>query len=460
MEAGAAQKRFALLCVDDDPDILGLLKNIFRKEDYRIFTAQSAEHALKVLQETEIDAALVDYLMPGADGLNLLKQIRAEYPSTMVIIVTGHGGVHEAIQSIKLGAVDFMEKPFSVEGIKSRVAHLYQIWKLRAENRELKGKVHASFGYEQLVGNSAHMLKLKGQIAQVGPTDASVIVEGETGTGKEVVARAIHHHSRRAAHVFMPVDCGAIAESVVESELFGHAKGAFTGAHASRLGLIRSADKGTLFLDEIGELSQAMQVKLLRTIQEREVRPVGSSRSHPVDVRIIAATNKNLSKEVEQGNFREDLFYRLNVVHIHVPPLREHLEDIPLLAKYFIKGFSAEFSTVKDISRVAVAYLENYAWPGNIRELANVISRACALGAGDRIQPGDLPSRIYSAHEVNHRFVQPADGSMESYEKAAIMNALILSRGNRKEASRILGIGEATLYRKITRYRIQNPERP
>lgn len=456
IDTAADQERFNLLCVDDDPDILGLLKNIFQLDDYRIFTAQSAADAVQVMKHTRIDAALVDYRMPKVDGLSLLTQVCKEYPAIMVIIITGHGGVHEAIQSIKLGAVDFMEKPFSVEGIKSRVAHLYQIWKLREENRKLKEKVSHTFGYEQLIGNSTHMLKLKENIALMGPTDASVLIEGETGTGKELVARAIHHHSQRAANVFMPVDCGAITESVVESELFGHAKGAFTGAHASRLGLIRSADKGTLFLDEIGELSQAMQVKLLRTIQEREVRPVGSSKSYPVNVRIVAATNKNLPREVAKGAFREDLFYRLNVVHVHVPPLRDHIEDIPLLVKYFIKTFSTDLSTVKDISRVAVAYLENYTWPGNIRELANVISRACALGTGDRILPSDLPSRIYSAQETNNRSVPPADATMDAYEKAAILNALSLSGGNRKEASRILKIGEATLYRKIARYNIES----
>ncbi|MGO9146656.1 MAG: sigma-54-dependent transcriptional regulator, partial [Desulfomonilia bacterium] len=436
--------------------IIVMYKRIFQNQDYNVYTAKNASDALLVMKEVRIDAALVDYMMPGIDGLSLIKIMGEEYPYTMAIMVTAHGGIQEAIQAIKLGAVDFMEKPFSVEGIRSRVAHLFQIWKLRDENRRLKEKVSHTFGYEQLIGNSTLMLKLKEKIAVVGPTDASIIIDGETGTGKDLVARAIHHHSQRATNVFMPVDCGAIAESVIENELFGHERGAFTGAHTSTLGLIRSADNGTLFLDEVGELSQTMQVKLLRTIQEREVRPIGGNKSFPVDVRIIAATNKNLSEEVAKGKFREDLFYRLNVVHIHVPPLREHKEDIPLLVRYFIKSFGTDFSTIKDISRDAVSLLENYNWPGNVRELANAIRRATALGTGERIIPGDLPSHLCPAHEAARMYTPPPDGTLESYEKVAIINALELSGGNRKKASEILKIGEATLYRKIAKYRIES----
>ncbi|HOS97233.1 MAG TPA: sigma-54 dependent transcriptional regulator [Deltaproteobacteria bacterium] len=451
-EAVQDQGRFALLCVDDDPTIITMLTHIFLKDDYAIFTAERASDALELMKRVRIDAALVDYMMPEMDGLSLIKVMHEEHPSTMVIMVTAHGGIQEAVQAIKLGAVDFMEKPFSVEAIRSRVAHLYQIWQLRHENRRLREKVQLKFGYEQLVGNSTAMLRLKERIAQVGPTDASVIIEGETGTGKELVARAIHHHSHRSHHVFMPVDCGAIAESVIESELFGHVKGAFTGAHDASQGLIRSANGGTLFFDEVGELPLAIQVKLLRTIQEREVRPVGSPRSYPIDVRIVAATNKNLAEEAAVGRFREDLLYRLNVVSIHVPPLRDHKEDIPLLARFFVKDFRTSVSRVKDISREAIECLERYAWPGNIRELANVIRRATALGAGDSILPEDLPRHIHAGPEAAGRSVEPEDGTLEAYEKAAILNALATSRGNRKKAARILGIGEATLYRKIARY--------
>ncbi|HOM30083.1 MAG TPA: sigma-54 dependent transcriptional regulator, partial [Deltaproteobacteria bacterium] len=336
--------------------------------------------------------------------------------------------------------------------MRSRVGNLYRIWQLKRENERLKQKVEMRFGYESLVGDSTVMLRLKELITKVGPTDASVLVEGETGTGKELVARAIHHQSRRCRGVFVPVDCGAIAQTVIESELFGHVKGAFTGAHTAAKGLIRAADGGTLFFDEVGDLPLPMQVKLLRTIQEREVRPVGSAQSYPVDIRIVAATNKDLSEEVGKGRFREDLLYRIDVVHIRVPPLREHKEDIPLLARHFVMESSRDVSRVRDISPEAVELLERYDWPGNIRELANVIRRAAALGRSELIMPEDLPPTIREAKGSPAGLVRPEGSRLRDYERAAIVNALSLSGGNRKKASRILGIGEATLYRKLARY--------
>ncbi|MDY6953566.1 MAG: sigma-54 dependent transcriptional regulator, partial [Thermodesulfobacteriota bacterium] len=283
--------------------------------------------------------------------------------------------------------------------------------------------------------------------------DTSVLIQGETGTGKELVAKAIHYHSLRSEKSFVPVDCAAISETVIESELFGHLKGAFTGAHISTLGLVRSADKGTLFLDEVGELSPAIQAKLLRTIQEREVRPVGSSKSYPVDVRILAATNRDLTEEITLGNFREDLFYRLNVVALNVVPLRDRREDIPLLANYFVKRFATDFSPVEAISKEALMCLENHRWPGNIRELENVLRRAVALGKEQTIMPEDLPPNIYLPPEEPARGVMPlSEDSLAAFEKAAIQNALSKSGQNRKRAADILGIGEATLYRKIKKY--------
>ncbi len=316
------------------------------------------------------------------DGVNLLKAIRRFDPAVRIIILTGHGSVAEAVRAIKLGAVDFLEKPFSAETLRARVAQLHQIWELEEENRRLKAKMDFRFGFEHLVGNSTAVLRLKEMITRVGPTDATILIQGETGTGKELVARAIHFHSPRSENHFVPVDCAAISETVMESELFGHLKGAFTGAHTSTLGLIRSADRGTLFLDEISEISPAVQVKLLRTIQEKEVRPVGSSRSYRVDVRVFAATNRDLLEAVKHGSFREDLFYRLNVLTVNVPPLRDRKEDIPLLVKYFLNRFSTDHSAVRDTSPEALYCLENYDWPGNVRELENVIRRAVALGKG------------------------------------------------------------------------------
>jgi DNA-binding NtrC family response regulator len=455
MNVTDAQPVFSLLMVDDEPAVISSLRRVFFEDDYDLHSAESGEDALEVLGKVRIDAALIDLKMPAMDGFALLREIRKTHPLVMVIMLTGHGGIKEAVEAIKLGADDFLEKPFSPEGLRARVMQLYNIWKLREENRALRKKIESQFGFESLVGNSTAMLRLKETIAQIGPVDTSVLIQGETGTGKELVARAIHYHSPRSDKSFVPVDCAAISETVMESELFGHLKGAFTGAHVSTLGLIRSADKGTLFLDEVGELSPAIQAKLLRTIQEREVRPVGSSRSHPVDVRILAATNRDLTQEVPLGNFREDLFYRLNVVGVNVVPLRDRREDIPLLANYFVKRFATDFSPVEDISKEALICLENHDWPGNIRELENVLRRAIALGKGKTIMPEDLPSNIYAPPtETSKGTIRLSEDSLEAYEEAAIRNALTKSRQNRKRAADILGIGEATLYRKIKKYGI------
>ncbi|MEA3361130.1 MAG: sigma-54 dependent transcriptional regulator [Thermodesulfobacteriota bacterium] len=450
------QRKFSLLMVDDEPDILTSLKRVFFDEDYHLHTALSGADALSLIAETRIDAAIIDLKMPGMDGLALLKEIKKDYPQIMAIMLTGHGGVKEAVEAIKLGAVDFLEKPFEPERLLAHVAQLHQIWELREENRKLKDEVEFQFGFDRLIGNSTAILRLKQMIVQLGPSNVSILIQGETGTGKELVARAIHQHSNRSNNNFVPVDCSAISETVIESELFGHVRGAFTGAHMSTIGLIRSADKGTLFLDEVGELSPVIQVKLLRTIQEREVRPVGSTNTHQVDVRILAATNRNLEEEVKRGSFREDLYYRLNVVNLDVPPLVKQREDIPLLARYFVKRFRNDFSPVKDISQGALICLESYHWPGNIRELENVIRRTLALGKSDMIMPEDLPPHIYGpAFEPSKGTAFIKSDSLAAYEKEAINNALHKSGGNRKKASEILGIGEATLYRKIKKYSLE-----
>jgi DNA-binding NtrC family response regulator len=448
-----SEDKFRLLLVDDEPSVLSSLKRIFFKDEYQIHTAGNGAQALELLAEIKMDAALIDLKMPGMDGLTLMKEMRKDFPQVMVIILTGHGSIQEAVDAVKLGAVDFLEKPYEPEALRNRIAQLHQIWNLREENRQLRSRIEFQFGFDRLVGNSTAMLKLKELIAQIGPNDAPVLIQGETGTGKELVARAIHHHSARATGNFVPVDCAAISETVIESELFGHVKGAFTGAHMSTLGLVRSADGGTLFLDEVGELSPAIQSKLLRTVQESEVRPVGSNKAYPVDIRILAATNRDLAREVAGNNFREDLYYRLNVVVIEVPPLRERKDDIALLAKYFLKRFATDLTPTKDIARKTYFFLVNYDWPGNIRELENVIRRAIALGRSELIEPEDLPANIFTPAGYGPGPTDiPSDGSMTSYEKSAILNALKKSGYNRRIAAQILGVGEATLYRKISKY--------
>jgi DNA-binding NtrC family response regulator len=338
----------------------------------------SGKSALSLMEKVRIDATLIDLVMPEMDGITLLREIKKDHPDTMAIMLSGYGCVESAVKAVKLGAVDFLEKPVSPEGLRCCLAQLYEKWKAKKENRIPGNKKQSRFGYGQLVGRSTAVKKLKQIIAQVGPTDAPVLIQGQTGTGKELAARAVHYHSRRSQKSFMPVDCAAISESVIESELFGHVKGAFTGAHISTLGIIRSADSGTLFLDEIGELPKSVQAKLLRTIQEREVRPVGSSKRYPVDIRVIAATNRDLEEEVLKGSFNEALFYRLNVVNINVPQLKDRMEDIPLLAKHFAKRFAFADSQVKDITPDALDCLEAYDWPGNI-DLGSSQKDICAF---------------------------------------------------------------------------------
>ncbi len=448
-------RQFSLLLVDDEPAILASLKRVFCKAPYQIHTVENGRMAMEILQQTRIDAALVDLKMPEMDGLELLERVRSKWPWVQVVILTGFGGVKEAVKAIQIGAVDFLQKPFEPETIEACMNQIYHIWYLEQENQRLKEKIQFQFGYDQLIGNSTAMLKLKRLILQVSGSDASVLIQGETGTGKELVARAIHFHSLRRNHPFVPVDCASINENVMGSELFGHVKGAFTGAHESTKGLIRSADKGTLFLDEVGELPLAMQVKLLRSIQEKEVRPVGASQNYNVDVRIIAATNRNLEEEVAQGRFRQDLYFRLNVVVLGVPSLSSRLEDIPLLTRYFINQFGTPISSVAHLSNEALAYLNAYDWPGNVRELENVIRRAVAMGQNRAIMPGDLPENIYAGNNLAGCSNGISGESLAAYEVSAIRNALLKCNGHRKRAAGLLGIGEATLYRKLNKYHIE-----
>ena len=451
----AQQRQFSLLLVDDETSVLSTLRRVFRKSPYQILTAENGLAALDVLKDSVVDAALIDLKMPVMNGMDLLETMHRQWPNVRVVVLTGHGGVPEAVNAMKLGAVDFLQKPFEPETLLTRINQLHHIWSLEQENQILRERVQFKFGYEQLIGNSIAMLGLKKMILQVAHADASILIQGETGTGKELVARAIHFHSDRAEHPFVPVDCAGISETVMGSELFGHVKGAFTGAHESTQGLFRAADKGTLFLDEIGELPLSMQVKLLRVLQEKRVRPVGASRSLPVNVRILAATNRNLEQEVEAGRFRQDLYYRLNVVIMNVPPLRDRLDDIPLLANFFIDQFQSPTCPVKGISKQAGACLNAYEWPGNVRELENVLRRAVAIGQQEEILPANLPENINKIRATADIDEEMDADSLEAYELAAIRNALAKSSGHRKKAAQLLGIGEATLYRKLNKYKIE-----
>ncbi|MCP4076101.1 MAG: sigma-54-dependent Fis family transcriptional regulator [Gammaproteobacteria bacterium] len=449
----AESDKFSLLFVDDEKNILSTLNRTFLNEGYLLNEASGADDALTVLSKTKVHAALIDLKMPGMDGLSLLKKIKRNHPAVMVIMLTGHGNITHAVNAIQHGAEDFIEKPFFPESLISKVRHLFEIWQLKTENHKLKEEIRVKFKYEKLIGTSSKTLQLKKMIGMVSQSDATVLIQGETGTGKELVAKAIHHHSIRAKSPFVVVDCATINETMMDSELFGHEKGSFTGAFQSAKGLVQAAHGGTLFFDEIGELPLGIQAKLLRVLQEKEIRPVGSNKFQKVDIRIIAATNRNLKNEISHNRFREDLYYRLETVNISAPPLRERSEDIPLLIKYFIQMNTTDFSTIQDISKDALAHLIRYSWPGNVRELENVIRRVMALSRENKILLTDLSETISGPHLP---VSLPSEDSMASYEKAAIKNALHKCNKHRKKAAKLLKIGEATLYRKLNKYWPEN----
>lgn len=445
--------QFALLIVDDEQDVRNAIRRYFTRRPYRMLTAEDGELALDTLSKNSVSLMLLDLKMPGMNGLDVLKEALQIRPELKVIMLTGQGGVQEAVTAMKLGAVDFFEKSISPEVLRNKVAQIHSMWELTRENRLLRNRRSTDFRFDPLLGESPPMLKLKDMIARIAPTDTSILIQGENGSGKELVAQAIHHHSTRNSGVFMPVDCAAINESVMESELFGHSQGAFTGADQATLGLIRSADKGTLFLDEVGELSLNMQAKLLRTIQERTVRPVGSTKMIPVDIRIVAATNRHLIDAIADGDFRQDLFYRISAVTLYVPPLRERGDDIVLLSRHVVKQLEREGLTPKTFSDEALEILGGYAWPGNVRELENAIRGAMVFAGSDTIGPADLSAISISPSEKS---APPSAGavSMSDYEKEAIRKALEQSSGNRRNAAKALGISEATLYRRIKEYNL------
>ena len=401
---------------------------------------------LAALATKPYNLVLLDLKIPGRDGMSLLEEIMQNYPDLIVLMLTGHGGVQDAVKAVKLGAADFLEKPCPPNVLCKVLAHYFAVW----EQRKLTENANQqAFDFPDLVGESPAIEEMKSLVARFAISDASVLVLGESGTGKELAARAIHHHSLRKNGPFVVIDCAAINESVLESELFGYEKGAFTGADRPTRGLIRAADEGTLFFDEIGELSLKMQAKLLRTLQEREVRPVGSTKSQPVDIRVIAATNRDLEQEVAKGHFRADLFFRISAIPIIQPPLRERSEDIPLLVMHLLENLSTD--RPKEIGADALRLLQVYHWPGNVRELQNVLRRALALAEEDVILPADLPATLVVGCDYGKE-CSPENDSLEAYEQTAVENALRKTGNNKRHAANLLGISEATLYRKLKQF--------
>ena len=440
-----------ILVVDDDGETLALLHEIITKEGYHVDTAGNGEEALEVLSKDPPDIVITDLQMPGMDGLTLLAAIRMRLPDTLVILATAYGSLKTAVDGIKAGAFDYLSKPFIVEEIRLLVRRAIEHKQVRSENQSLRQQLRDRYRFDNIVGSSPAMVNVYKMIARVAQTDSTVLLQGESGTGKELIARAIHVNSARASGPFVPVDSGALAETLLESELFGHERGAFTGAVAAKKGLLEKAHLGTCFLDEVADISQTLQSKLLRVIQEREFRRVGGTESMSVDARIIAASNRDLKPLVEAGKFREDLYYRLNVVTINIPALRERPEDIPLLGQFFVQKYGEK--RVTGISREAMVLLTHYAWPGNVRELEHVIERAVVLTPHSVILPDDLPASIQPTAPAAAE-KGPGWSTLEGLERDYILRALEAHGQDIGRTADVLGIHRKTLLRKLRGYGI------
>lgn len=445
--------RSNVLVVEDEELMRAILRKLLEDENYRVLTADSAETALEIFTTEEIDITLTDIRMTGMDGLELLDQLKAIDSESLVIIMTAYSSVDSAIAALRKGAYDYVTKPFVNEDLLQTVRNALRQRELFRENRNLRRELDSRYSFSEIIGTSASLQAVFRLVEKVSATNASILISGESGTGKELIARAIHHHSLRASNPFVAVNCGALPESLLESELFGHTKGAFTDAKSDKKGLFRSAEGGTIFLDEIGEMPTMLQVKLLRALQEHEVTPVGASLPLKFDARIIAATNLNLEEEVERGNFREDLFYRLNVIEIYLPPLRTRREDIPLLVKHFVTKIAQEQNAPeKNISKPAANALVNYNWQGNIRELQNAVERAFILSETE-IDLESLPPKIRNTQQGFE--MRDPDGlrpTLEEVERRYVLEILNAADQDKTLAAEILGIDLSTLYRKLKRY--------
>jgi two-component system response regulator HydG len=441
-----------LLVVDDDRSNLESLEGVFAREGYAILLASGGREALEAVRKRRVDVVLTDLMMPDMDGLDLLRSVKTVSPETEVILMTAYGTVARAVEAMKEGAYDFVTKPFKKIQIIKGVRRAMEKQVLLLENRNLRSLLETTGKERLIVGNSLVVRKLLDMARQVAASEAAVLLTGESGTGKELVARQLHQWSRRADRVFIPFNCAALPRELAEAELFGHEKGAFTGAHKERPGLFREADAGTLFLDEISELDLALQGKLLRVLQEGEVRPVGGARPVQVDVRLISASKHDLEELVREGKFREDLYYRLNVIALRLPSLRERKEDIPLLADYFLRRYAKKNSRqIGGISRGALDALISFNWPGNVRELENAIERAVVLAKGDMLTEEDLPEPVLRGGPEDGSITLPMGTTMEEMEKLMLTQTLKLTRGNKRLAAHLLGISQRTVYRILDR---------
>ena len=445
-----------LLIVDDERSIREACREVALSLGFTTFVADSAEHAFRLLDTQTFDAVLLDLRLPGAGGLEALRRIKERRPESVVIVVTGYGTVQSAVQAMKHGAYDYVTKPFSVDELKLLLERVASHLKLKSENRLLREKVKSKQGFGGIVGRAPEMEKLYRIISKAANSIHPVLILGESGTGKEMVARSIHYSGPFRDKPFVPVDCGSLVPTLIESELFGYVKGAFTGANQSKDGLMAMAEGGTIFLDEVGELPVDLQAKMLRAIQEKEIRPVGSTRRIPINIRILAATNRDLEQAVMQGTFRRDLYFRLNVLSLRIPALRERRQDIPLLIGHFLERMTRTSGLEKMLSDEALKAMLAYDWPGNVRELENCLERTYAFTSGPLIHSTDLPREVAKLPGV-----EPVNGNGNGHgriipiaelEKQTILSAIAELNGDKLQAARLLGIGKTTLYRKLKDY--------
>jgi two-component system response regulator HydG len=444
-----------ILVADDEESHRIMLRAVLQEEGYEVVGAADGPEAIRAVEQEPFDLILLDIRMPGMDGIEALTEIRKISPYIPVLMMTAYASVKTAVEALKAGAFEYLIKPLDIDELKILIQKALEHYHLREENLALKERLGDRFDFSKIIGKSQKMKDLFDLLAQVAPTDATVLILGESGTGKELVANSIHHNSRRASQPFIKVSCAALPETLLESELFGHEKGAFTGAIARREGRFQLAHRGTIFLDEVGEMNAATQTKILRVLQEKEFEPLGGTRTVKVDVRVMTATNKDLEREVKEGRFREDLFYRLNVVPVSIPPLRERKEDIPALAAHFLYLYREKNrKELKEISPKALDLLVRYDWPGNIRELENCIERAVIVARGEVIAPVDLPPQVQalSAGREEPGVHFPLGISLQEAERALIFKTLEDTGGNRSRAAEILGINRRTLQIKLKEY--------
>jgi len=446
-----------ILLVDDEAIALVNLTHVLKREGYEVVACKNGEDALAELAKSRFDLVLTDLKMPGLDGMDILRRVRADIPDTPVIMITGHATLDSAVEAMKAGAYHYLAKPFRLAEAREIVRTALEVGRLKSENRTLRQQVDAVQARHAIVTQNLDMQRLLETARQIADAECSIVIHGESGTGKELLARYLHQHSRRAEGAFVAFNCGALSEDLAASELFGHEKGAFTGAQARKIGLFEAAQGGTLFLDEVAELPHSIQIKLLRVLQEREVLRVGAVEPVSLDVRVIAASNRDLKEAVEAGHLRNDLYFRLNVVTLTLPPLRERRDDVPLLAYFFLHKFAALIGKqVREIDAEAMKNLAEYDYPGNVRELANFIERGVALAQGDMLLPEHLPQHLGA---LTVRGFTPAQAAapvtLREQEQSQIRQALALANGNKSEAARMLGIDRVSLWRKLKKFGIE-----